>query len=136
MIEPNQTTTEASAPAEVAQDYRAIAERAVDEISRAYCDCYRTDANIYRERNLHFRCSVELSPPEVYEVMTRYVPGYNAFTPELVLNLPGDAAVRVAREGSVCLYVRTAADLSAQADELKADELDQSEPGVWRIWWD
>ena len=135
MTEPN-TTTEASAPAEVAQDYTAIAQRAVEEISRAYADCYRNDPYAMQERNLHFRCSVELSPPEVYEVMTRFVPGYNEFTPELVLNLPGDAAVTVAREYSVCLYVRTAADLSTQADELKADELDQSEPGVWRIWWD
>jgi hypothetical protein len=75
------------------------------------------------------------SKTDAMNIMKQALPdGYNDFTPQLIDKLPADAKIQIAREGSVCLYVKTTTKLSKAS--LKADELDQVEPGLYRIWWD
>jgi hypothetical protein len=93
---------------------------------------------------LDFACSVLLPKHEAWDVLNKYVQSYNAFTPDLLDHLPEDSMVRIAREGSVCLYVRSNELNSFSEDELEslvfrdmgADECQYNNKGEYRIWWD
>ena len=75
------------------------------------------------------------SKKEAMDIMKKALGGgYNEFRPELIDKLPADAKIQIAREGSVCLYVKTTGKLSKAS--LKADELDNIGNGVYRVWWD
>ncbi len=61
--------------------------------------------------------------------------GYNEFTPDLLDFFPLDSEILIAREYSVCLYVRSNSRLPS-ASRVKADEVDVQEDGSTRYWWD
>jgi hypothetical protein len=64
--------------------------------------------------------------------------GYNSFCPVLLDNLPDDSKIWLAREGSVCVYVETAAKISETRlmKKMNADEVDVWNDDRIRIWWD
>lgn len=90
-----------------------------------------------------YRAPFPVSPREAAEIMEAALAyadgGYNAFEPKLLLKLPADAQVILAREYSVCVYV-TVNPLFAGKDALQrkmeADECDFQEDGTLRLWWD
>jgi len=92
-------------------------------------------AKAYDGSNTMWKNTTMFSKTDAMNIMKQALPdGYNDFTPQLIDKLPADAKIQIAREGSVCLYVKTTTKLSKAS--LKADELDQVEPGLYRIWWD
>jgi hypothetical protein len=85
-------------------------------------------------RNLRYRASQAVDKQTAKALLEKAVPGYNKFTPNKLDHLPDNCEVTIAREGSVCLYVKgnnlPINDLALIADEcgFKNDEL--------RLWWD
>lgn len=117
-------------------------ELAEHRLAGAYSDCHRHNPGGYiPQRNLDFCCPVTVSLPEAIRLLGRYVPGYNAFDPALLKVLPPKCRVRLAREGSVCLYVETRAPLDhTLRRRLKCDEFDlyqqHGQTRLYRLWWD
>jgi len=106
----------------------------LQEVMKAYSDC-----NGYRcEKNLHFRAKDFCSRDEAIEIMGRAIPdGYNEFDASLLKSLPEDSQVTIAREYSVCIYVRSQEEMSSfDLNKLKAAELNQQKTGEVRIWWE
>ena len=76
-----------------------------------------------------------LNVKDAMSIMQQALPdGYNDFKAELIGKLPSDAKIQLGREYSVCLYVKT--NTKPSKASLKADELHEVEPGLYRIWWD
>ncbi len=112
-----------------------------DEVKKAYADCSagdslsRRDAAM-RQRQLQFKASADVSVADAQSILKQAVPhGYNNFTASVLKKFPAEARVLIAREFSVCLYVK-GNDLPPK-DQVKADECDPTEDeGVVRYWWD
>lgn len=105
----------------------------LNEVKKAYTDCWMSGDEAYRLRILNFRASQAVSRDEAYEIMNQFVPGYNAFEPELIKKFPKNAQIVIAREGSVCLYVKSSKHPGAKT--VNADEKDKEGEFV-RYWWD
>lgn len=112
------------------------------EVIRAYSDCNNSS---YEEglkiRNLNFRASMPVSPEEAAEIMTEALggnkdAGYNDFEPALLLNIPKNSKVWIAREGSVCMYVEADEVITQWVHKMRADEADMQDNREWRLWWD
>ena len=103
-----------------------------NEVKMAYADCWMDGNEAYNLRNLNFRASKAVSRDEAYEIMRQFVPGYNFFEPKLIKKFPANTQIVIAREGSVCLYVKARKHPSAKA--VKADEMDKEGEFV-RYWW-
>ncbi len=117
---------------------------------RAYADCHGKGEYDYRaersvegySRNLEYRSPGTVSVTDAVAIMKAAIgSGYNEFKPELLRLLPKQARVRLAREGSVCVYVETISDgLEELQEKMKADEFDKTETtngvNTYRIWWD
>ena len=121
-------------------DACAVAE---SDLAAAYSDCHKHHRGSYiPERNLNFCCPVTVDLAEAQRLLHRYVPGYNEFDPKLLKGLPTACRVRLAREGSVCLYVETTAVLDKVQirQDLQCDEFDLyqvfGEVRTYRLWWD
>ena len=85
--------------------------------------------------NLMFKASHPVSRKDAYDIMCEAVPnGYNDFDANVILELPEDAEVTLAREYSVCLYVRKVR--LSDLEDVNAQEIDQEEDGSIRLWWD
>ena len=92
-------------------------------------------AKAYDGGDTKWKSKTMLSVKDAMSVMQQALPdGYNDFKAELIGKLPSDAKIQLGREGSVCLYVKT--NTKPSKASLKADELDEVEPGLYRIWWD
>lgn len=88
-----------------------------------------------RDRNLQFNSGEWVSPATAMEILQEAIPnGYNEFHPDLLQAFPDDALVCIAREYSVCLYVKGNALPSKQS--IIADEQDVQDDGSVRYWWD
>jgi hypothetical protein len=62
--------------------------------------------------------------------------GYNEFNGQLLAKLPADSLVTIAREDSVCVYVKGQVPCRLTS-ALKADELDLvANCKETRIWWE
>jgi len=104
--------------------------------------CAYGDLNDKKYRDLDWRAAEFVSRDEAISIMKRYVPSYNDFEPDLLLNLPEDCLIRLAREGSVCMYVMTDKKLDQRA--LLADEMSEGvqcleenkTARIVRLWWD
>lgn len=112
---------------------------------RAFADCHGKDEfeRTQHIRNLDFRSSYLHTKKQAIALMRQYCPHYNNFKPDLLIHLPDDCLIRIAREGSPAVYVETESILTKEmADVMKADEFDlhQTIPGgerkVYRFWWD
>lgn len=82
-------------------------------------------------------CSDEfVSRKDAYAIMKAACPrGYNEFRAELILeHFANDALFKLAREGSVCMYVK--GDDLPSKKQLDADEYTLQADGTTRIWWD
>lgn len=92
-------------------------------------------AKAYDGGDTKWKSKTMMSKKEAMDIMMQALPdGYNDFMPQLLDKLPSDAKIQLGREGSVCLYVKT--NTKPSKASLKADELDEVEPGLYRIWWD
>lgn len=106
--------------------------RAEKEICAAYNEA---------TRNLNFRCDAPLLPSEAVAIMTKALDvkkptdcGYNEFSPPLLAKLPANAELNIAREGSVCVYVK--GDIETP-DGFKNDERHfYADKNETRFWWD
>ncbi len=123
-----------------------------NEVGEAYADCWsykpstRFDAEAWSavagRRNLEFLASRWLPRDEAQWVLEQYVKGYNAFTPALLQRFPDEAEIRIARERSVCLYVRLPSGCDKKlptARRVSADEKGDTclqSSSCTRYWWD
>ena len=117
----------------------SVALKVQKQATKAYYDCWFSDFDIAeKKRNLHYKAKSAVSRNEAIAILRSCIPtGYNEFEPELLNFLPEDSKVIIAREGSVCLYVK--ADDSTFDEKLKEDmKVDEmnKENGYWRLWWD
>lgn len=98
-----------------------------DEVKRAY----RPGNSVYMYRSDEF-----VTRKEAYAIMKWALPrGYNEFKAELILeHFSDDTLFQLAREGSVCMYVK-GNDIPSKRD-LQADEYDAQTDNTIRIWWD
>ena len=114
-----------------------MSDKVAQQVMLAYGDC-----NNLISRNLDWRASEFVSRDKAISIMKRYVPSYNDFEPDLLLNLPEDCHIRLAREASVCMYVMT--DEKPDARLMKVDEISEDVEiiennvmvKIWRLWWD
>lgn len=130
----------------------------LQEVATAYCDS-NDQPDPKMKRNLHFRASQGCSPEMAEAIMEEVCPEYNLFKARFLGLLPSDCTVTLAREGSVCIYVRKGETKIPTRSKLKADEYnvlsedtfgkdhyaaannsDKSDYGGYkgelRIWWD
>ena len=111
------------------------------EVKIAYADCWMDWDKSKNIRNLDFMASDYLTKDDAKHILSKYITGYNNFTPDLLDLLPDDSMVKIAREGSVCLYVvseelKTSPKLQQLTQKaLGADEFDYVND-EFRIWWD
>ena len=103
------------------------------------------DANKYgyRVRDLDYKADSYVTPEEGTKIMRNSLGkyGYNEFKPSLILRteeLFENPEIRLAREYSVCIYVKgkPKASLSSIKDTMNADEVSKEKDGTTRIWWD
>lgn len=106
------------------------------EVREAYCDCNDLKAGnaVYSRRKLNFKASQEVSRDEAKVILEVAIPhGYNEFDASLLDKFSANSKFVIAREGSVCLYVKGGKMPSAKS--VLADE--RSYDGKWtRFWWD
>ena len=118
------------------------------QIFEAYSDCLPEHVDAFgAERNLRFFSTTALTMPEAIRVMEKCVPhGYNEFETEKAFNeikevFGIDTKIHIAREGSVCLYVKPSAcvwlNRRSKIETLSADEVSfDSQLNMFRLWWD
>jgi len=80
-------------------------------ILTAYADCHCAEHDYndaIAQRNLNFRAADPVTRDEAVAIMREALAhgSYNEFKPSLLELLPTDAQVTIAREGSVCVYVK------------------------------
>ena len=104
---------------------------------RAYADCHGNDSFevTSKLRNLDFRASAAVTRDEAVAIMAKAIEyEYNEFDAELLNQLPDNALVTIARESSVCIYVK---GKLAWIRGMKADEWDYDPTtDETRIWYD
>lgn len=117
-----------------------------NEILKAYSDCNDAEG----ERNLDYLASKSVDGALLAEIMPIAIPdGYNGFDPkksiaQLIEVFGLDAEYFVAREGSVCIYIRPNKNLwlNKRRGGMTVTELDADEimfcpkKQMFRIWWD
>ena len=110
----------------------------LNEVREAYADHWLGWDSGADRRQLQYRASFSLSPEVARKAMLLacvYV--YNAFTPDVLDKFDKDCRVTIAREGSVCLYVRPGASGRMPcAKAVGADEVRAQDNGEVRYWWD
>ena len=118
--------------------------KVMKETVKAYADANMDWEQGYKLRNLNYRAKSPISVTEAIQVMCEALAcksdadAYNAFRPELLAELPLDAQVTLAREGSVCIYFTTAKPVNVKRlqKNMLADEFDLQDDGSFRVWWD
>lgn len=114
----------------------------IEDILQAYSDNNERPG----PRNLDFISKYEYSLPETIEIMGKALQrtgGYNNFTPDLLSIFRHYPTIkfRIAREGSVALYITHPKSISQFIEEpdiireLMVDEY-QEDPKGYRLWWD
>ena len=109
-----------------------------DEVMTAYCDCYENDFKDCRtRRQLSFKASESVNKNTAIRIFNEATPrGYNDFAYYVLACLPDDCEITIAREGSVCIYVKGKLPLEC-ASILQANEYSYDEGSdETRIWWD
>lgn len=121
----------------------------INEVMTAYSDCNGHAG----ERNLKYLASAPLNPIELIKLMAAAIPeGYNAFEasesiPRVVEVFGDDAEYFIARENSVCLYIKPKFNLWFCGRNSKTAKLEQlahhadeimfcPEHKMFRVWWD
>jgi len=114
-------------------------EKALRDVAIAFVDCLGIDYKIASQiRNLDFRG--EYTDKDTFLKQVEIVGSYNVFdldiAKRIVDSMTDSTQYRLAREGSVAVYIRTD-ELNAKeiAEEFDADESSFSN-GELRLWWD
>jgi hypothetical protein len=124
-----------------------------NEVAEAYADCWDYKPgdkafdpmewkNVADRRNLSYLATRWLPRDDAKWIMEQWVKGYNNFTPDLIDRFPEEAQIRIARESSVCLYVKLPWGCKKKlptAKRVMADERDEvfSVGSMCvRYWWD
>ena len=109
----------------------------LNEVKKAYADCLQPLTEYaMRQRNLNFTASEWTNKEDTLAILTDCLPmGYNNFESKLIEQFPDDAMFKIAREFSVCLYVKKEAQPLPGQEQMIADELSY-ENGEFRYWWD
>ena len=103
-----------------------------NEVMEAYADCWLGWEEGSKRRNLSFMAGDLVSRDEAIEIMRKAVPnGYNDFNADYLYHFDPESKFQIAREGSVCVYVRG----GKLPRHIHADEVD-TKNGITRIWWD
>lgn len=116
-------------------------------IIAAYSDCLEDHIDVEGiERNLKYMSLESLSIKDATEILSLAIPnGYNDFEvktclPSIATIFGDDARIFIARESSVCLYIKPASRIWMSRDEKLnslADEVSfESDLGLFRVWWD
>jgi len=105
-----------------------------EETKRAYGDLHDLP-----HRELGFAATYWVDRDTAHFIMRHCVPSYNDFRASIIKELPDNCLVRIAREGSVCLYVLH--DFKRfENNIMKADECDTQVDHdlgcITRLWWD
>jgi hypothetical protein len=106
----------------------------------AYSDCHSEEE--FGPRDLNFKATAAVYGPYLLLIMGRAVPnGYNAFEVErslgrLVAACGPKAKYYIAREGSVCIYVKVPKGVCVPLRCTNADEVSLEVDGTLRFWWD
>lgn len=108
-----------------------ILERKENEPEEEFQERFENSLN---ERILRFKCSKFLSPSDAFEVMNEVCQSYNDFSADLIKLFPNDCQILLAREGSVCLYVKKG-ESELPVEETEANEIDEKND-LTRYWWD
>ncbi len=111
------------------------------EVLQAYSDCNEQNKG---ERNLKFKASEPVGGEALISIMKEAVlVGYNEFseksTKHLVSVFGENAQYTIAREGSVCIYVKPAKGERTSIDGFCAGDYDEcsiEDDGLLRLWWD
>lgn len=118
----------------------------LNETKKAYCDSTMEWEKAVKLRNLSYKASTPVSVNEAVAIMTKalgviapHENGYNDFCPAQLSLLPKGSMVTLAREGSVCVYVKIPkgerfTELDSRA--MRADEFSVEPDGSIRLWWD
>jgi hypothetical protein len=117
------------------------------ETKLAYCDSTMNWTQSCKLRNLNFIASAPVSVDDAVKIMTESLglksateKGYNNFAPGLLRKLPKGSQVILAREGSVCVYVKLPTNYKNISDRIRqsldVDECDIQPDGMIRLWWD
>lgn len=112
----------------------------LEEVLEAYADCglMERDNLSYDEalsrRHLMFRASQFVSRSEAIEICEQAIIEYNNFQPALLKHLPKNSQILIAREMSVCIYVKGKIKRSSKMmeDSFDFDPTTQ----LTCIWWD
>ena len=132
--------SEVSAAFQAFAENKLMIEKVEDEVARAYCDCHDHSPNA--DRNLDFSASKAIPLWEAIRIMQRYVKEYNNFEWHLLAKLPENSTVVIAREGSVCMYIKTPIlldkpQMNKLIKDMKVDEFSQIDDStIYRLWWD
>ncbi len=110
------------------------------KILQVYADSH-DDLNC--ERDLDFISINPINGDDLIRIMSKIVPHYNYFEgqkscEQLVKMFGRDAAYFVAREGSVCIYVKPSRKLTwLNRQKLDCDEFSYDcDENKFRVWWD
>ncbi len=114
----------------------------IEEIKITYAD-NQDDGKSFEAtehiRRLDWMADKPVSGSDLLEALKATGQGYNDFDPinatDTILTVDPEAEVYVAREGSVCLYIKTTQP-HQMIVALNADEGDIQPNGLVRIWWD
>lgn len=127
-------------PKEMAKSL-GLSSRVAERVIEAYSDSFD---DVEAQRNLNYFEKTPVTGPQLIEIMSKVVVGYNAFdgtksTRQVVSVFGDDAAYHIAREGSVCIYIDvTDGNLWLRnISKIKADEiLYDGTKKMFRVWWD
>ena len=117
---------------------RSTLKKVTAEVMKAYSDCHMEWEEGSKLRNLNFKASAPVSRDDAVAIMEKALGrggSYNDFEPSLLKHLPEDAEVWLARESSVCVYVRSNST-TQWLHKMSADEADVAEDDLIRMWWD
>ncbi len=122
-----------------------VTQNLLDEIKVTYAD-NQSDGKPFEEtepiRRLDWEASQPVEGDMIETALKATGEGYNEFEPvavaKTIIRTDPEAKVFVAREGSVCLYIKTAwnTEMMAAMQHAGADETDLQPNGSARIWWD
>ena len=93
----------------------------------------------YDGDDMMWQNSTSFDKKTAIDIMKKALPnGYNEFKAESLDKLPPDSKIKIGREYSVCIYVSTKTKISRVVayDKMDASEIDEIDPGYYRIWWD
>lgn len=118
-------------------------KKVLKEAMIAYADCNMGWEEGSKIRNLHWEASEYVNREEAEKIMEKALgesEAYNDFHPSVFSHLPENAQIKLARESSVCIYVKRSPGVALSEhhqDKMGADEFNYYDKQQrYRFWWD